>query len=135
MFSFGQIFQKYQKSYNVGWHIFQKYYSVVTPMPKLVSLIYDTVNNLDNKRIIFVIYFIKITLFLHPGSQYHVNIIGTQPHNLPSSSILPPLLIYMVLPPPNLEDIPNGMFLASFLSLSLCKMLCFVLFTYRGICL
>ena len=34
------IFQKYRKSYIVGWHIFQKYYSVVTPMPKLVSLIY-----------------------------------------------------------------------------------------------
>ena len=64
------------------------------------------VNNLHKKIIIFVIYFNKITLILHPGSQYHVNIIGTHPHNLPSSSILPPLLIYMVLPPPNLEDIP-----------------------------
>ena len=63
-------------------------------------------NNLHNKIIIFVIYFNKITLILHPGSQYHVNIIGTHPHNLQSSSIIPPLLIYMVLPPPNLEDVP-----------------------------
>ena len=65
-----------------------------------------TANNLDNKRIIFVIYLSKITLILHPGSQHHVNIIGTHPPNLPSSSILPPLLIYMALPPPNLEDVP-----------------------------
>ena len=40
-----------------------------------------TVYNLHNKRIIFLIYVNKITLILHPGSQYHVNIIGTHPHN------------------------------------------------------
>ena len=39
------------------------------------------VNNLHNKIITFVIYLNKITLILHPGSQYHVNIISTHPHN------------------------------------------------------